>query len=119
MDSITINELKLLESNQKKIDTSLVYDLMIHSIKGKYVCEESRKKFVISRALPMEKVHNPKFAAPYAANFLDCYAEMLNITKDKCQPKYKKIYECLVSNHSTKGDFNVKCVAAMEDFLDC
>jgi hypothetical protein len=119
MDSALLNEINLLEENKKKIDSRAVYDLMIHSIKGKYICEEQRKNFVLNRVLPNQKMYDPSFIEPQAKEFVDCYANMVGLTKSKCQDKYKNIYECLIKNHKTSNDFPVKCVAEMEDFINC
>jgi hypothetical protein len=119
MDSSIINEINLLEANKSKIDGSLVYDLMIHSIKGKYVCEEERKQFVLNRVISVDKLH-PRFIEPHAKSFVDCYSKMVEKTKSsECQDQYKKIFECLVDNHSKNYDFPVKCVPQMEDFINC
>jgi hypothetical protein len=120
MDSTLIqNEIKLLEANRLKIDSGLVYDLLISSVKARYACEEQRKKFVISRSIPHEKIYNPKYVEPYAKDFLDCYANLRKVTKETCQNQYKNVYECLVKNHGNNYDFPVKCVAAMEDYINC
>ena len=119
MDASVVNEINLLDANRNKIDSGAVYDLMIHSIKGKYVCEDLRKKFVISRSLPTDKIYQPYYVEPYAKEFLDCYANMLKVTKENCQDKYKNIYECLAKNHGKNYDFPVKCVSPMEDFINC
>jgi hypothetical protein len=119
MDSTTINELTLLEQNRKKIDIGLVYDLMVNSIKGKYKCEKFRKDFVLARSLPLEKVYDPTHVAPLAKNFIDCYANVVSEGKSKCSEKYTKVYECLLKNHGKGNDFPVKCVADMEDYINC
>jgi hypothetical protein len=119
MDSLLLQEINLLEQNKDKIEPSLVYDLMIHSIKGKYQCEVQRKSFVIARSLPSEKIYQPQYAEPQAKDFLDCYSDMVKNTKVNCQDKYKKIFECLASNHGKNYDFPVKCVSPMEDFINC
>jgi hypothetical protein len=119
MDSTILNEINLLEANKNKIESSLVYDLMIHSIKGKYVCETQRKNFVLNRVLPNQKMYDPSFVEPQAKEFLDCYAGMIKETKEKCQSKYLNIYDCLVKNHKRNKDFPVKCVQQMEDFINC
>ena len=77
MDSNIINEINLLQANRKKIDSSSVYDLMIHSIKGKYLCEEQRKKFVLNRSFGgTQKIYDPTYVEPSAADFLNCFAAM-------------------------------------------
>jgi hypothetical protein len=119
MDPAIIQEIDLLEHNKNNIDSTLIYDLMIHSIKGKYVCETQRKNFVISRSLPSEKIYQPHYVEPHAKEFIDCYANMINHTKLNCQSKFKNIYECMFSNHGKNYDFPVKCVSAMEDFINC
>ena len=119
MDSSVLNEIKLLEANKSKIDSGLIYDLLIHSIKGRYVCEDERKKFVISRSLPSEKIHKPQYVEPYAKDFLDCNAYMLKLTKENCQNQYKNVYECLAKNHGNNYDFPVKCVTSMAEFINC
>jgi hypothetical protein len=119
MDASIAHEINILDQNKNKIDSSNVYDMMIHSIKGKYVCEETRKKFVISRSLPLDKIYQPQYAEPFARDFLNCYADMIKVTKESCQDKYKNIFECLVKNHGKNYDFPVKCVSAMEDFINC
>lgn len=119
MDASLLNEINLLQTNRSKVDSGIVYDLMIHSIKGKYVCEEQRKKFVISRSLPIEKIYQPYYVEPHAKDFMDCYSDMLKVTKESCQDQYKNVYECLAKNHGKNYDFPVKCVSAMENFINC
>lgn len=119
MDTSILNEIKLLEANRSKIDSGVVYDLLIHSIKGKYFCEEQRKNFVISRTFNAEKISQPHYAEPYAKDFLDCYSDMLKVTKEKCEKQYKSVYQCLAANHGKSNDFPVKCVPEMEDFINC
>jgi hypothetical protein len=119
MDPAIIQEINLLEQNKNKIDSTLIYDLMIHSIKGKYVCESQRKNFVISRSLPSEKIYQPHYVEPHAKEFIDCYANMLNHTKSQCKSQFNKIYECLLTNHGKNYDFPEKCVSDMEDFINC
>lgn len=119
MDSTLLNEISLLEANKSKIDSSLVYDLMIHSIKGKYICEEQRKNFVLNRVLPNQKMYDPTFVEPQAKEFIDCYAGVVKDTKTKCQEKYNNIFECLATNHKKNYDFPTKCVPQMEDFINC
>jgi hypothetical protein len=120
MDSNIINEINLLQANRKKIDSSSVYDLMIHSIKGKYLCEEQRKKFVLNRSFGgTQKIYDPTYVEPYAADFINCFATMTKTTKEKCQNQYKNIYECLATNHGKNYNFPEKCVGQMEDFINC
>lgn len=119
MESAILNEIKLLENNKDKVQSGLVYDLIIHSIKGKYVCEEQRKKFAISRTLHAEKIYKPNYAQEQANSFLDCYADMTKQTKLKCKEKYSQIFDCLTKNMNTNGDFPEKCVLEMEDFISC
>jgi hypothetical protein len=120
MDSNILNEINLLEANRSKIDISHVYDLMIHSIKGKYLCEDQRKKFVLNRSFGgPQKIYDPTYVEPYAADFLNCFAGLTKSTKEKCENQYKNIYQCLVSNHGNNFDFPEKCVPQMEDFINC
>ncbi len=119
MDPSILSEMKHLEANSNKVDSGVVYDLLIHSIKGKYFCEEKRKKFVIFRTMPNEKIYQPNYAEQNAKEFLDCYSNMLKVTKASCQNEYKKVYECLSTNHGKNYDFPVKCVDSMERFINC
>ncbi len=119
MDAMMLNEIKLLELNKTKIKNGIVYDLLIHSIKGKYQCEEKRKNFVISRTLPNDKNYQSNYIEPFAKDFLNCYDDMLKVTKEKCQNPYKAVHQCLTSNHGSNFDFPVKCVSVMEDYLNC
>jgi hypothetical protein len=119
MDGALINELKLLEENSKKVDNSIIYDLMIFSIKGKYNCEEQRKQFVLNRTLPIQKMYDPSFIKPQAQAFLDCYADMVKTSKTKCPTQYQKVFECLKGNHLKSDNFPTECVPQMEDFLYC
>src|SRR4051812_20228261 len=120
MDFSVINEIKLLEENRNKVESSVVYDLMIHSIKGKYVCEDARKKFVLNRSFGgAQKIYDPTYVEPFASDFLNCFAGMTKKTKDNCQTQYKKVYECLANNHGKMFNFPEKCVAGMEDFINC
>lgn len=119
MDGALLSELKLLEENSQKVDSSVVYDLMIFSIKGKVTCEEQRKHFVLNRTLPLQKIHDPTFVKPQAQAFLDCYADMVKLSKGKCRSQYSEVFECLKSNHNKSDNFPVNCVAKMEDFLAC
>lgn len=119
MDGALLSELKLLEENSKKVDSAVVYDLMIFSIKGKFTCEEQRKQFVLNRTLPLQKMHDPTFVKPQAQAFLDCYAEMVKNSKSKCNSQYSEVFQCLKANHKKSDGFPVDCVAKMEDFLAC
>ncbi len=119
MDGALLSELKLLEENSKKIDNSIVYDLMIFSIKGKFSCDDQRKQFVLNRTLPLQKIHDPTFVKPQAQAFLDCYADMVKVSKVKCNNQYNSVFECLKSNHKKTDIFPVDCVPKMEDFLAC
>ena len=115
MDGALLSELKLLEENSNKVDCSVVYDLMIFSIKGKVTCEEQRKQFVLNRTLPLQKMHDK----PQAQAFLDCYADMVKTSKSKCNNQYSEVFQCLKANHKKSDNFPVNCVAKMEDFLAC
>lgn len=119
MEGALISELKLLEDNSKKVDSAVVYDLMIFSIKGKFSCEEQRKQFVLNRTLPIQKMHDPTFVKPQAQAFLDCYADMVKTSKQKCPEQYNHILQCLTSNHKKSEIFPVDCVSQMEDFIYC
>ncbi len=119
MDAYVLSELNLLEANRNKIDSGVVYDLLIHSVKGRYFCEDQRKKFVVARTQTEEQIFRPVYHEPYAKEFLDCYSNMLKVTKDSCQNQYKAVYECLASNHGKNYDFPVKCVPSMEDSINC
>jgi hypothetical protein len=120
MDPNIINEINLLEANKSKIDSSVVYDLMIHSIKGKYVCEGARKKFVLHRSFGgAQKIYDPSYVEPFAADFLNCFATMNKKTKEACQGQYKMVYECLANNHGKNFNFPESCVPSMEDFINC
>ena len=119
MDGALLNELQLLEDNKNKVDSSIVYDLMIFSIKGKFSCEEQRKQFVLNRTLPIQKMHDPTFVKPQAKAFLDCYADMVKVSKEKCKQQYNSVFECLKSNHKKSDSFPVDCVPKMEEFLYC
>lgn len=118
MDATILNEISLLEANKNKIDRSAVYNLMIHSIKGKYVCEDERKKFVLNRVISIDKLH-PKFIEPHAEAFIDCYANLVRHTKENCSDKFNKIQTCLMENYGKTNDFPVNCVPHMEDFINC
>jgi hypothetical protein len=120
MDSSIINEINLLESGRNKVDSNVVYDLMIHSIKGKYVCEDERKKFVLNRSFGgTQKIYDPSYVEPFAKDFLNCFADMTKKTKETCQTQYKKVYECLNSHHGKVFNFPESCVSNMEDFINC
>ena len=122
MEANIVNEIKLLEENKNKIDSGPVIDLIIHSVKGKYICEEKRKNFVLSRTAPLEKIFDPSFVKTNAKEFLDCYADINKRTKGECQEQYKKVFECLTKDNKKLekiSQFPVKCVASMEDFILC
>lgn len=111
----------ILELNRNKIDSNIIYDMMIYSIKGKYLCEESRKSFALHRGVPSQKAYDADAIAPHAKSFLDCYAGMVENTKlnKNCQDKFKNVNQCLSSHKSQKEDFPIKCVSFMEDFINC
>lgn len=119
MDPITLHELNILDSNSNRLPQNIVYELMIHSIKGKHLCEEERKKFVINRSMPVEKIYNPVYVEPYAKDFINCYSEMVAMTNKECQNEYKNIFECLIVNHGGSKSFPIKCVKDMEIFIQC
>lgn len=119
MDAALLSEIKLLESNRNKIENTTVYDLLIHSIKGKYVCEEKRKNFVISRSIPNDKIYQPYYVEPKAKEFLDCYAGMIQTTKDKCHKQYETVFQRISKNSNKSENFPIKCVPDMEDFINC
>jgi len=122
MDAVLQDEINLLNVNSEQVKSSHVYDLMIFSIKGKQRCEEQRKKFVLSRSLPIQKMYDPSTIQPEAESFLNCYTEMVQNSRKNCESNYKKVYECLSKNDDIEfkmDRFPKDCVAPMEDFMFC
>lgn len=119
MEGGLLNEICHLSDDKKKVNIGTVYDLMIFSIKGRQICEEERKRFVLNRSLPIQKMHDPTFIRPQTEEFINCYADMVKHAKDKCDSQYNEILTCLKSQHGTTKGFPEKCVSEMEEFILC
>ena len=119
MDGALINNFYHLAENSQKVKLGIVYDLMIFSIKGRQKCEEERKKFVLNRSLPIQKLHDPTFIQPQTEEFINCYSEMVKTSKIKCDKQYNQIYACLKSQHGISKGFPEECVKEIEDFILC
>ena len=83
------------------------------------MCEEDRRKFVISRAFKLYKFQDPISTKNMAANFINCYSSLLKKTNFSCKNKYEKILNCLKSNKSNSSLFPENCVEEMELFIEC
>jgi hypothetical protein len=119
MDGAILNEINHLSDDAKKVNLGTIYDLMIFSIKGRQKCEEERKKFVLNRSLPIQKMHDPTFIKLQTEEFLNCYSNMVNYSKEKCNNQYNQIFLCLKSQHGNSKGFPEKCVKQMEEFILC
>ena len=119
MDGALINEINHLAENTRKIKLGTVYDLMIFSVKGRQICEEERKRFVLNRSLPIQKMHDPTFIQPQTEAFINCYSEMVKKSKEKCDKQYNQIFSCLKSQHGISNGFPEECVTEMEEFILC
>ena len=111
-------EIELLSDNSTSIQKKHVYSTIIYSIKGNQRCEEERKKFVISRSLPIDKMNDPSIIQSEANSFLNCYTDMVQYSSRVCANKFNKVFNCLAANR-TLDQFPKKCVADMEDFMYC
>ena len=117
-ENIMQSELTNLYSNRNSIEDKKVYEMLIHSIKGKFVCEEARRKFVLSRTLSADQIYNPDSSYESAKSFIDCNASMLEKTGNKCLKSYEKIFNCM-SGSKKFFSFPKGCVNEMEDFINC
>lgn len=119
MNGQLLNEIIHLKESEKKVKIDTIYDLMIFSIKGRQICENERKRFVLNRSLPIQKIHDPTFIQSQTEEFINCYSDMVKRSKIKCDREYSQILFCLKSQHRFSKGFPENCVKEMEEFILC
>ena len=107
--------LSLLEENQKQVIPNTIYNMLVFSIASKYVCKTSRENFLIERTT---KGVNDFKTDNSAKSYLNCFSNVVNASKGKCNNKFSRVHSCLEQKGKIET-FPLDCVSHMEEFIDC
>ncbi|TNV73950.1 hypothetical protein FGO68_gene12813 [Halteria grandinella] len=86
------NKPSLSQAEQDKIR---VYNAILFAHKGSLACENERKRFALCRATAVGGSGDPSFCEQQAADFLQCYHEMVQYVRKDCREVYMQSVQCL------------------------
>ena len=82
------------------VDPLYSYNAVLLAHKGSVACEHERKRFALCRATSVGRSGDPSFCENQAADFLQCYHEMVQYVKKNCQNQYLEAFKCLQESDS-------------------
>ena len=90
----------------------------MYNFKGSVTCANERKEFSICRATPAGKLGEPERCEGKAANFLQCYHDMIKASTANCQKQFADTMTCMTKNLDNK-DCEGICGGLLQDFATC
>jgi hypothetical protein len=105
-----------LFGNNNKEKNDKIYDFILFSIKGSYVCKDEKKRFKLSNT---QLVSSQKNGNEEAKDMLNCFCSVVEKTKNECKSDFDVAKECLEKNKINSTSGFEKCADKIEFYLGC